>query len=112
MRASPKLTFASMLALLMDAVEYLDFNKTITKEEDFIQATRYLIDEFPVMKLEEWKVICDRLKAGHYGKMYERMKLPELVEVFQQYEGERGEMMEDQIKRVKDDGRPNKAGQG
>ena len=54
------------------------------------------------MKLEEWSVIMTRLKAGVYGKMYERLKLPEMVEIFQQYEGERAEMMERNIKREKD----------
>jgi hypothetical protein len=102
MRHNPKLTFASMLALLMDAVEYLDYNKTITTEQDFIYAVRHLLDEFPVMKVEEWKVICDRLKSGYYGKMYERLKLPELVEVFRQYEGERAQFIEEQVTRQKD----------
>ena len=102
MRHNPKLTFATMLALLMDAIEYLDFNKTITKEDDFIHAVRHLLDEFPTMKLEEWKVMFDRLKAGSYGKMYERLKLPELVEIFKQHEGERAEFMERQITRQKD----------
>jgi len=54
------------------------------------------------MKLEEWKVICDRLKSGAYGKMYERLKLPELVDIFRQYEGERAEYMEQMISRTKD----------
>ena len=54
------------------------------------------------MKIEEWKIICIRLKAGRYGKMYERLKLPELIDIFQQFEGERAEMIEKQIQRDKD----------
>jgi hypothetical protein len=90
------------MALLKDAVEYLDFNKSFRHEGDYIEAIDYLIKEFPVMKIEEWKIICIRLKAGRYGKMYERLKLPELIEIFQQFEGERAEMMEKQIQRAKD----------
>jgi len=90
------------MAILKDAVEYLDFNKSFRHEGDYIEAIDYLIKEFPVMKMEEWKIICIRLKAGKYGKMYERLKLPELVEIFQQFEGERAEMMEKNIKREKD----------
>ena len=96
------MTHIALTALLKDAIDYLDFNKTFRHEGDFIEAVDYLIKEFPVMKLEEWKIICLRLKAGKYGKMYERLKLPELVEIFQQFEGERAEMMEKNIKLNKD----------
>ncbi len=54
------------------------------------------------MKIEEWKIICVNLKAGKYGKMYERLKLPELIEKFQQFEGERAEIREKQMRRDKD----------
>ncbi len=98
----PAPTHACLMALLKDAIDYLDFNKTITGTRNFVDAVDYLISQFPAMKLEEWSVIMTRLKAGVYGKMYERLKLPELVEIFQQYEGERAEMMERNIKREKD----------
>lgn len=90
------------MAILKDAVEYLDFSKSFRHEGDYIEAIDYLIKEFPVMKMEEWKIICIRLKAGKYGKMYERLKLPELVEIFLQFEGERAERMEKNIKREKE----------
>ena len=101
-KEEPKLVHISLMALLKDAVEYLDFNKSFRHEGDYIEAIDYLIKEFPVMKIEEWKIICIRLKAGRYGKMYERLKLPELIDIFQQFEGERAEMMEKQIQRDKD----------
>tara|TARA_R110002012_G_scaffold197522_2_gene366071 strand:+ start:2056 stop:2511 length:456 start_codon:yes stop_codon:yes gene_type:complete len=102
MKHEPKLTHVALMALLKDAVEYLDFNKTITGTQNFIDAVDYLVEQFPVMKIEEWKVIMVRLKSGYYGKMYERLKLPEIVEFFQQYEGERAEMMEKDYQRQKD----------
>jgi hypothetical protein len=98
----PKMVHISLMALLKDAVEYLDFNKSFRHEGDYIEAIDYLIKEFPVMKIEEWKIICINLKAGKYGKMYERLKLPELIEIFQQFEGERAEMREKQMRREKD----------
>ena len=94
----PKMTHITLTALLKDAIDYLDMNKSFRNEGDYFDAVTYLIEQFPVMKLEEWKVICQRLKAGYYGKMYERLKLPELVEIFQRHEGERAEMMEKNIK--------------
>ena len=98
----PKMVHISLMALLKDAIEYLDFNKSFRHEGDYIEAIDYLIKEFPVMKIEEWKIICINLKAGKYGKMYERLKLPELIEIFQQFEGERAEIREKQMRREKD----------
>ena len=46
------------------------------------------------MKLEEWHIICHRLKTGEYAVRFERLKLPELVDIFKQYEGERAEVRE------------------
>ena len=49
------------------------------------------------MKIEEWRLVMRGLKAGKYGKMYERFKLAELVSAFQQFEGERAERMENDL---------------
>ena len=100
-KREPQLVHMTLTALLKDAVDYLEMNKSFRHEGDYIEAVTYLIDEFPVMKLEEWKVICTRLKAGYYGKMYERLKLPELVEIFKSHESERAEYMERQHERSK-----------
>ena len=98
----PKMVHISLMALLKDAIDYLEYNKSFRHEGDYIEAIDYLIKEFPVMKIEEWKIICVNLKAGKYGKMYERLKLPELIEIFQKFEGERAEMREKQMRRKKD----------
>ena len=97
----PGETHVALMKLLTETIVYLDYNKTITGTQNFIDAVDYLIKMFPAMKLEEWVVIMNRLKAGYYGKHYERLKLPELVEIFQQHEGERAEMMERNITRKK-----------
>jgi len=97
----PKLVHVTLMALLKDAVDYLEMNKSFRNGNDYMEAVTYLIEYFPAMKLEEWKVITKRLKAGYYGKMYERLKLPELVEIFQQHEGERAEMIERQLEEIK-----------
>jgi len=100
-KREPQLVHMTLTALLKDAVDYLEMNKSFRHEGDYIEAVSYLIEEFPVMKLEEWKVITTRLKAGYYGKMYERLKLPELVEIFKSHESERAEYMERQHERSK-----------
>ncbi len=96
------------MALLKDAIEYLDFNKSFRNTKDYIDAVDYLIEQFPAMKLEEWALIMKRLKAGYYGKMFERLKLPELVDIFQRHEGERGDMMKRKVKQDRKEEDDNK----
>jgi hypothetical protein len=93
-RIEPARTEATLLLLLKDALTYLDYNKTISSDKDILDAVAYLRQEFPAMKIEEWHIICHRLKVGEYRPGYERLKLPELVTIFQQYEGERAEVRE------------------
>ncbi len=54
------------------------------------------------MKIEEWRCIMMNFKTGKYGNQYERLMLPELVEAFQQFEGERADRMHTAWKHIKD----------
>lgn len=93
-RVNPARTEATLLILLKDTLNYLECSKTITADRDLIDAVHHLRDAFPAMKLEEWHIICHRLKTGEYPVRFERLKLPELVDIFKQYEGERAEVRE------------------
>lgn len=97
----PRQTHAALTALLKSTLDYLNYNKTIRETEHFIEAVDHLIEEFPAMKIEEWRCIMTNFKAGKYGNKYERLMLPELVEAFQIYEGERAERREAQWKHLK-----------
>ncbi len=90
-----------MTALLKSTLDYLDYTKTIRETEHIIEAVDYLIEWFPAMKIEEWRCIMMNFKTGKYGKQYERLMLPELVEAFQQFEGERAERRETTWKHIK-----------
>jgi len=98
---NPARTEAVLIIMLKDTLSYLDCSKTITADKDLIDAVRFLRDEFPAMKLEEWQIICHRLKTGEYPVQYERLKLPELCNIFRQYEGERAEVREANWREVK-----------
>ena len=100
-RINPAQTEAVLIIMLKDTLTYLDCSKTISADRDLIDAVHFLRDEFPAMKLEEWQIICHRLKTGQYPVQYERLKLPELCAIFRQYEGERAEAREAQWQEVK-----------
>ena len=93
-RISPVQTEAALILMLKKTLMYLDCNKTITGDEDILMAVKHLRETFPAMKLEEWHLIMHRMKTGHYPVRFERLKLPEICAIFQQYEGERAERRE------------------
>lgn len=93
-RTDPQKTEATLILMLKKTLLALDMNKTIRTDEDLLFAVEHLRTEFPVMKLEEWAIIMHRLKTGQYPVKYERLKLPELVAIFREYEGERAERRE------------------
>ena len=98
----PRQTHAALTALLKSTLDYLNYNKTIRETEHIIEAVDFLIEEFPAMKIEEWRCIMTNFKAGKYGNQYERLMLPELVEAFQIYEGERAERRVTKWKHLRD----------
>ena len=93
-REAPAKTEAALIIMLKDTLQYLEYNKSIKADRDILDAVHHLRDTFPAMKLEEWAIIMHRLKTGEYRPGYERLKLPELVDIFQQYEGERAAVRE------------------
>lgn len=93
-RVSPAHTEGTLLLLLKETLTYLDYSRSITADRDVLDAVHHLMNEFPAMKLEEWRIIMHRLKTGEYRPGYERLKLPELVDIFRQYEGERAAIRE------------------
>ncbi len=93
-RINPAHTEATLILLLKETLNYLDYSRSITTDRDILDAVHHLRDSFPAMKLEEWAIIMHRLKTGEYRPGYERLKLPELCDIFQQYEGERAAVRE------------------
>lgn len=95
-RTSPKEVRAYLLVELKKLVDFIDAKKTLKNEEELIFTVRTLIDEFPVMKVEEFKIVFDWIKQGKFGKLYERLKTAEIVDCIRKYEGEhRAQLLED-----------------
>lgn len=97
MRKRPAQTMAFLVAALGNLVEFIDAKKTIKGNEQLMFTMESLIEEFPTMKVEEFILVFRMIATGKFGKMYERLKLPELYAACVDYESEhRAEIMEAQ----------------
>ena len=100
-KAAPLQVMAALSAMLRATCEYVDANKTIQGAEQLAEVTRYLIDQYPAMKLEEWALICYRVRMGYYErygskyKLYERLKGTEFARFARKHEEERAPLLEE-----------------
>lgn len=95
-RQEPKKVRAYLLIELKKLVDFVDAKKTLKNEDELIFTIRTLIDEFPVMKVEEFALVFKWIKQGKFGKLYERLKTAEIVECVRKYEGDhRAQLLEE-----------------
>ena len=96
LRIQPKQTKQILCALVMDLCQFVDAKRTLTTDEDIIYTVEAIIEGYPILTIEEFRLICDRMKRGQYGKFYERLKLAEIEEAIRHYEGnQRAKVLED-----------------
>jgi hypothetical protein len=96
LRIQPKQTKQILCALLMDLCQFVDAKRTLTTDDDIIYTVEAIIEGYPILTIEEFRLICDKMKRGHYGKFYERLKLAEIEEAIRHYEGnQRAKVLED-----------------
>jgi len=89
----------ALLKMLFTTVKFLDCKKTLSNDDEVLFTFESLVADFPVFKITEWKYVTDGMKAGKYGKYYERLKASEFREAFIQYESEeRSKILESQHK--------------
>ena len=76
----------------------VDANKTLSTDEELKFCCRSIIEDYPALKLEELRACFDMIRAGKFGKLYERLKTPEILDAIRRYEGEvRAPILERQI---------------
>lgn len=90
----PRELKAFLVIELGKLVKFIDAKKTIETEEDLIFTVESIISDFPALKLEEIVIVFQEIKQGKWGKFYERLKTPEILEIFRTFEGQRGELLE------------------
>ena len=89
----------ALLKMLFTTVKFLDCKKTLSNDDEVLFTFESLVADFPVFKITEWKYVTDGMKAGKYGKYYERLKASEFREAFITYESEeRSKILESQHK--------------
>ena len=76
----------AILKMMFETIKFIDCKKTLTSDDDVIFTFESLLNDFPVLKITEWKYVTDGMKSGRYGKYYERLKAAEFREAFIEYE--------------------------
>jgi hypothetical protein len=100
LRYFPEQTRSEVVQMIKKTVEFIDAKKTLNGFEDFALCAETIFDVFPVFKLEELRLVCDRMKQGHYGKFYERLKIQEFRECLIKHEEERAPILERMNKEI------------
>lgn len=96
LKYNPTETRAALVLMVGDVCKFIDAKKTLETAADFIFCVEALLDQFPAMKLEEWRIVTQRMKMGYYGKYYERLKVAEFADAFVAHETERQPFIEKQ----------------
>lgn len=87
LRICPEATRATLLAMIADLCRFVDAKRTLTTDGDLIFAVETILQDFPALTVQEFKLICDGIKQGRGAQLYERLKVAEIAEAIRQYEG-------------------------
>ena len=96
----PEETRAAVISMIKKTVDFIDAKKTLHSFEDVALCAEMIFEVFPVLKLEELKLICQRMMTGYYGKYYERLKIQEFRECLIKHEEERAPILERMNKEI------------
>jgi len=91
LRLHPQATRAWFLAELGKLIKFVDATKTIQDDDEMKETARALMEEFPVFRLEEFKLVFEGIKRDKFGPMYGRLKLGEIMECCRKWEETRAE---------------------
>ncbi len=71
---------------LIEVITYVDANKTIKGDENIISTVLMILEHCKTYNIEEIIRVLENLKMGVYGKFYERLQGPEILDAIRQYE--------------------------
>ncbi len=94
-KENPAMVRGWIMAEVGRLIKELDTNKTIAGDEELIFCCNAIVEEHPTIKLEEIRACFNMIRRGKFGKLFERLKTPEILEFLCRYEGEvRAEIIE------------------
>ena len=93
LRHYPQITRAFLIKELGLCLKMVGAGSTIEDDYELKETIRALTEEFPAMKLEEFKLIFQEIARGKH-KLYNKLKLPEIMEVCRKWESRRSELLE------------------
>jgi hypothetical protein len=94
LRIHPEATRGAVISMVKSVCDFVEAKKTLQSLEGYALCAETIFDIFPTLKLEEFRLICDRMKTGYYGKYYERLKIQEFRECIIKHEEERAPILE------------------
>ena len=100
LRVMPEATRAAVISMIKETVDKLEMKKTLQSFEDVALCAEMIFEVFPVLKLEELKLICQRMRTGYYGNFYERLKMQEFRDCITKHEEERAPILERQHQHI------------
>lgn len=88
LKYDPVGTRKALVTLVGDVCTFLDTKRTLRNASDYAFTVETLLDAFPAMTLEDWRIVCERMKAQVYGDYFERLKVGEFRSAMLKYEEE------------------------
>jgi len=88
LRIDPAQVRGWVMAEVGRLIKELDTKTTINSDDELIFCVNSIIEEHPTLKLEELRACFNMIRKGKFGKLYERLKTPEILDCLCRYEGE------------------------
>jgi len=71
---------------LNEVIDYVDAKRTIKTSGQMISSVKEILTFCQTYNIEEIIYVLHKLEMGHFGKFYERLQMPEIIEAFRTYE--------------------------
>lgn len=94
LRIDAAATRAAVLSMIKITSDYIDAKRRLQTDADYIMVAEMIFHDFPTIKIEEIRLVMDRMKLGKYGEYYERLKAPEFHKCFRKHESDRAYVLE------------------
>lgn len=94
LQVNPEATRMALVSMVADLVQFIDAKKTLHNTDDFIFTADSIQQHLPGITLEEIRLAFQLMKQGQMGKLYERLKTPEIIGCLESYlQNQRREMV-------------------